>query len=63
MYHINVLELLAAYFALKSFRTQVTNKHVNLMIDNTTAVAVINHMAINHCHNCNVLAIKIGNFC
>ena len=63
MYHINVLELLAAYFALKSFRTQVANKHVKLMIDNTTAVAVINHMGTNHSHNCNVLATKIWNFC
>ena len=58
-----VLELLAAYFALKSFRTQVTNKHVKLMIDNTTAVAVINHMGTNHSHNYNVLATKFWNFC
>ena len=63
LHHINVLELLAAYFALKSFKTQLVNKHVKLMLDNTTAVAVINHMGTNHSHNCNTMAIKIWNFC
>ena len=62
MYPINVLELLAAYFARKSFKTELTNKHVKLMMDNTTAVAVIYHMGTNHNHNCNVVAIQILNF-
>ena len=48
MYHINVLKLLAAYFALKSFKTELANKHVKLMASNTTAVAVIYHMGTNH---------------
>ena len=42
--HINYLELLAALFALKCFHTSLSGKHVKLMIDNTTAVAVINNM-------------------
>ena len=33
------------------------------MMDNTTAVAVINHMGTNHSHNCNIVATKIWNFC
>ena len=33
------------------------------MIDNTTAVAVINHMGTNHSNDCNSIAIKIWSFC
>ena len=33
------------------------------MIDNTTAVAVINHMGTNHSNECNAIAIKIWSFC
>ena len=32
------------------------------MIDNTTAVAVINHMGTNHSNECNAIAIKIWFF-
>ena len=42
--HINCLELLAVLFALKCFYISLSGKHVKLMIDNTTAVAVINNM-------------------
>ena len=62
-YHINVRELLAAYFALKSFKSDVENKHIKLMVDNTTAVAAINHMGTNHSNECNAIAIKIWSFC
>ena len=43
--HINILELKAALFALKSFAKvyQMTNAHVRLKIDNTPAQAYINH--------------------
>lgn len=46
--HINCLELLAAFFALKIFAKNSMDEHVRLMIDNTTAVSVINHMGISH---------------
>lgn len=42
--HINILELQAAFFALKSFCKETTKGHVQLQIDNTTAVAYINNM-------------------
>ena len=61
--HINVREILAAYFAVKSFKSQVENKHVKLMVDNTTAVAVINHMGTNHSDDCNSAAVKLWTFC
>lgn len=42
-HHINYLELKAAFLSLKSFRTDVLNKHVRLELDNTTAIAYINN--------------------
>ena len=44
----NVREILAAYVVVQSFTPQVQNKHLKLMVDNTTAVAVMNHMDTNH---------------
>ena len=41
--HINVLELTAVLFGLKSLIKQ-TNKHVKILCDNTTAVHTINNM-------------------
>ncbi|CAB4032023.1 Pol poly, partial [Paramuricea clavata] len=53
--HINYLELLAAFFTLKSFINHLRNKHVKIMIDNTTAVSVINNKGTNHSEQCNEL--------
>jgi hypothetical protein len=33
--HINILELKAALFALESFRSQLSHKHVKIMVDNS----------------------------
>ena len=41
-FHINYLELKAAFFALQCFQTQIGGKTVGLRIDNTTAMAAIN---------------------
>lgn len=61
--HINYLELLAAYFVLKSFLKDVIGKHVKMMIDNTTAVFVINNMGTCHSDPCNSIACKIWILC
>ncbi|CAB4034632.1 Transposon Tf2-6 poly, partial [Paramuricea clavata] len=61
--HINYLELLAAFFALKSFCTTIQGKHVKLMIDNTTAVAVINNMGSCHSRACHSVGCQIWQFC
>ena len=42
--HINVLELMAAGLALKSFTKEKRKCHVHLRLDNTTAVAMITKM-------------------
>ncbi len=44
--HINVLEIKAAHFALLAFFPASKNIHVLLRIDNTTAVAHINHIRV-----------------
>ena len=42
--HINVLELAAVYFGLKSLCDNLSHIHIKLLIDNTTAVQTINNM-------------------
>ena len=42
--HINILELKAAFFALKSFFSQTHNTHIQMQIDNITAVSYINNI-------------------
>ena len=43
-WHINYLELLGAFHALQSFQDKLVDKHVQLLLDKTTAVAYVNHM-------------------
>lgn len=43
-YHINYLELLAAFKALQTFVLVEKNIHVRLMLDNSTALAYINNL-------------------
>ncbi|XP_033113583.1 uncharacterized protein LOC117114136 [Anneissia japonica] len=62
MNHINYLELMAVYFGLRSFIDNIRGKHVKLMIDNTTAVAVVNNKGTCHSKPCNSVACKIWNF-
>lgn len=40
--HINYLELLAAFFALKSFASNLSENEVLLRLDNTTAISYVN---------------------
>ena len=43
-HHINYLELLAAFLALKTFVTNTHNKAILLRLDNVTAIAFLNRM-------------------
>lgn len=43
-YHINYLELQAAFFGLKCFAQDVSNCSILMRIDNTTAISYINRM-------------------
>ena len=46
--HINYLELLVVFLGLQIFCSSKNDCHVRLMINNTMAVAVINHMGTGH---------------
>ena len=63
LYHINADDLLAAYIALKHFKSDAKIQHIKLMLDSTTAVAVINDTGTNHSDNCNASAIKMWSLC
>ncbi|XP_068742115.1 uncharacterized protein [Montipora capricornis] len=57
--HTNIFELEAAFFALKSFGDNITGAHIQLELDNTTAVAYINNVGGSKSLELNFLAIKI----
>ena len=63
MDHINILELKAAFFALKSFCSQANKTHVQIQIDNTTAVSYINNMGGSKSPVLNTLAIELWEWC
>ena len=50
--HINVLELKAIYYALRSF-CKKDNLHIEIMTDNTTALAYVKHMGGVRSIQCN----------
>ena len=62
-HHINCLELLAVFLGLQAFCHSLHNTHIRLMIDNTTAVAVINHMGTCHSDNLNTLSKQLWLWC
>ena len=61
--NINYLELRAAFLVIKTFLKEVENKHVKIMIDNTSAVSIINNMGTCKSEICNDIAVKIWQFC
>ena len=60
---INYLEMLAAYLALKSFCKQMKNIHVQLRIDNMTAVTYLTNMGGVNSKSCNEMAKEIWHWC
>ena len=60
---INYLELWAAFMALRAYCSEENNVHVKLDIDNTTAIAYINHMGGTKSHDCNELAKEMWEWC
>ena len=63
LHHINYLEILAVLMTLKAFHNLVTGKHVRVLIDNTTAVATINHMGTSHSRECNLVNRLVWDWC
>ena len=62
-HHINYLELLAVFLGLKALCSSHCDRHISLKIDNTTAVAVINHMGTSHSGHLNKLCKEIWDWC
>ena len=62
-YHINYLELLALFFALKSFCSLVRNQHVRVFTDNSTAMVYVNKMGGTRSPLCNQLTKDIWSWC
>lgn len=60
---INVLELKAALLALKAFCSKIRECHVHMKIDNTTAVAYLNHMGGTKSEACDSTAKNVWSFC
>jgi hypothetical protein len=60
---INHLELWAAFLALRAFVPDKRDIHVLIRMDNTTAVAYVNHMGGTKSHNCNEVAKEIWEWC
>lgn len=61
--HINYLELLAAFFGLKCFAEDKANCDILLRIDNTTAIAYINHMGGTQIEKLSKIAKEIWQWC
>ena len=61
--HINELETLAAFLEKKSFCSFMTNSHVNIYVDNTTAVAYPNSVGGTHPLGCNKIVHDIWIWC
>lgn len=61
--HINELELMAAFNALKSFAKHASNVTIHLMLDNATAVAYINKCGGTHSIALRDLALEIIQWC
>ena len=61
--HINVLEMKAGLFGLRSFSEALSNTHVKLNMDSTTAVASLRNMGGSTSRKCNALAQTVWEFC
>lgn len=57
------MELQAAFWGLQTYFNQRTNIHVRLQLDNTIAVAYINHMGGIQSPECNDIARNIWLWC
>ena len=61
--HINYLELSALFLGLQAYCKSLNDTHIRVRLDNTTAVAVINHMGTSHSSQCNTLGKAIWEWC
>jgi ribonuclease HI len=61
--HINILEMMAIFLALKSFTVEISNNHIMILCDNTTAVSYITKIGDIKSTSCNKVGKQIWLFC
>ena len=61
--HINVLELKAILFGLKSLCRDVSGKHIRVRCDNTCSVSYVNAKGGSKSLECNTIASEIWHWC
>lgn len=61
--HINILELKAAFFAIKCYAVDLADCEILLRIDNTTAISYINKMGGTQCVLLNEIARQLWHWC
>ena len=61
--HINILEMMAIFLALKSFTAKISNNYNMILCDNTTAVSYITKMGGIKSTSCNKVRKQIWLFC
>jgi len=62
-FHINVLEIKAILFAIKSLSGQIAGKHIKILSDSSTAVCYISNMGGVRSPECNRVARDIWLWC
>lgn len=62
-FHINCLELMASFHALKSFAKNQKNVHIQLRLDNTTAMHCINRMGSQKFQSLHTIAKQLWSWC
>ena len=63
VHNINYLELRAAFLVIKTFIKEIANIHVKIMIDNTSAVSIINNMGTCKSEICNDIVVALWELC
>ena len=61
--YIDYLEIKSVLLGLKSYKMDITNKHIKVLVENTTAVSCINHMGACHFKDVNKPVITIWEWC
>ena len=62
-HHINLLELRGGVFAVKTFTNGMSNIHVRVKMDNTTAIAYLNHMGNTRSQSLAQYALQLWQWC
>ena len=62
LFHINVLEVMAIEFCLRSYVNDLRNKSVLIRTDNTTAMAYVNHMGGTKSRELSTAAERLWHF-